>query len=338
MGWPVQWQVMVGGLDASSAMNDYLESIECSGHAGGKGDDARLTFNNNGGQLVAPPKNTPVEILIEGRTRFKGKTDSPESVVSRGGGRTLEIACSSIDKSSKVKQGMHLHKDDATLDEFLQASAKAAGVTISVDKTLGAIKRKYWSTRGRTFLRLGQMMADELGATFKIRDGQAVFAARGTGSAPGGGSTPTITVTAGDNLIEARIRPYEGTDRFAKARVRYYDRKQAKWLYKDVEIGDAPGSSDVVDLYGEDRPDEDAAESAGKGSKTDSEREGGSGSVTILYDPDVEVEGNCILSGIDASADGLYRIESWRDRITRDGGAEQELELKQPQGAASSGE
>ncbi len=336
MSLPVDWQIMVGGIDASSRMNDYIERIECSGHAGGKGDDARLVFNNKGGMLSAPPKNTPVSILIEGRLRFKGFADAPESVVTRGGGRLLEIACSAIDKTSKVKQGLHLHKDDATLKDFLEASAKAAGVTIQVDKELGEYKRPYWSTRGRTFLRLGQMLADELGATFKLQGNKAVFAGRGGGLAPGGGSTPTIYATAGINLIECRIRPYEGSPRYAKARVREYDRKKAKWKNHDVEIGDVPGGSDVRALL-EDRPDEESAKRSGKGRKTDSEREGGSGSLTILYNPDVEVEGTCIVAGVDPSSDGRYRIETWRDRITRDAGAEQELEIKQPQGSDEGG-
>lgn len=330
LGTGLDWQVICGGVDATAGWNDYVEAIECSGHAGGKGDDARLVFNNAGARLRAPEKNTPVLILIEGRTRFKGYTDSPESVVSRGGGRTIEVACSAIDKASKVKQGMHLHKDDADLKSFLEAAAKAAGCTIKVDGDLGGIKRKYWSTRGRDFLRLGTMLAEEFGGTFKLRGREAVFAQRGSGAAPGGGTTPTIYATAGRNLIECRIRPYEGRPRFAKARTRYYDRDEAKWKYKDVEIGDVPGGSDVRRLLGEDRIDDDAAERQGKGAKTESEREGGSGSCTILYDPDVEAEGTCVIEGVDASADGAYRIESWRDRIRRGPGAEQELELKQP--------
>lgn len=330
MSLGVEWQIMCGGIDATSHMNDYIEAIECSGHAGGKSDDARLTFNNKGGRLMAPPKNTPVTIIIEGRTRFQGYTDAPESVVTRGGGRLLEIACSAMDKTSKIKQGMHLYKDDASLKDFLEEAAKAAGVSITVDKSFADFQKPYWSTYGRDFLRLGQMLADDLGATFKIRGNKAVFAARGDGAAPGGGTTPTIYATAGVNLIECRIRPYEGRDRYAKARVRRYDRKKAKWLYEDVEIGDVPGKSDVRDLLDEDRPDQESAKRSAKGRKTDSEREGGSGSCTILYDPDVEVEGACIVEGVDGSSDGEYRIESWRDVIRRNTKAEQELELKQP--------
>lgn len=330
MSLPVPWQILVGGIDATERMNDYIESIECSGHAGGKGDDARLTFNNKGGRLRAPPKNTPVIIRIAGRTRFKGFTDAPESVVSRGGGRLLEIACSAMDKTGKIKQGLHLHADDATLKDFLEEAAKAAGITITVDKAFADFKRPYWSTGGRDFLRLGQMLADDLGATFKIRGTQAVFAARGSGAAPGGGTTPTIRAIAGKNLIECRIRPYEGRERFAKARVRRYDRDKAKWFNEDVEIGDVPGKSGVRALLTEARPDAESAKRAAQGRKTDSEREGGSGSCTILYDPDVEVEGTCIVEGVDGSADGSYRIESWRDRINRGSKAEQELELKQP--------
>ncbi|GEP11835.1 phage late control D family protein [Methylobacterium gnaphalii] len=337
MPFSVEWQISVGGIDCTSRMNPYMEAIECSGHAGGKSDSARLTFNDNGGQLILPQKNSPVTIVIEGRTRFKGYTDAPEHVTSRGGGRTLEISCSAIDKTGKTKQKVHLHKDDATLEDFLKEWAQKSGLSgIKVDPQFANIKRPYWSTRGRHFQRGAQMLADELGATFKIRGDQAVFAARGSGAAPGGGSTPTIQAIYGVNLIESRMRPYEGRQRYAKARTRYYDRAQSKWLYKDVEIGDAPGSSQTLDLTGEDRPDADSSERSAKGRKTNSEREGGSGSLTISYNPDVEVEGTCLLIGVRPGVDGPYRIESWTDKINRDGGAETSLEVKQPQGDTGS--
>lgn len=335
MSLPIEWQVFVAGINATSRMNRYIEAIECEGHAGGQSDSARLTFNAAGGMLMLPKKNSPVDIRIAGRLRFRGFTDAPEVVLARGGGTQLEIACAARDKTGDLKRRIHAHKDDCTLKDFLEAMAEKAGLSgIRIDENLGGFHRPYWSTRGRTFLRLGQMLADEYGATFKIRGDKAVFAARGGNSAPGGGALPTIRCWRGTplhpgNIVECRIRPYEGQYRYAKARTRYYDRDKAKWIYRDVEIG-AQGKAGAVDVTGEDRPDAASAERAAKGRKAESEREGGSGSITILYDPDVEVEGLAEVAGVYDGVDGTYRIESWRERITRSAQAEQELELKQP--------
>lgn len=339
MSLPVAWEIFVAGIEATDQMNPYVEGIECSGHSGGKADSARISFNDAGGTLILPPKKSLVEIRIEGRLRFKGYTDAPECVVDRGGGMKMEVACSSMDKTGKLKQALHYHQDDCTLKDFLTSVAKKAGLKgIKVDDELGSYHRRYWSTRGRTPLRMFQMLADEYGATFKVQADQAVFAARGAGSVPGGGSTPTIIISRADNLIECRMSPYEGRYRYVKARTRYYDRKKGKWLYKDIEIGDDPGSSDTLDLTGEDRQDEDAAGRSATGRKTESQREAGSGSATILYDPDVEAEGTAEFRDVRPGIDGPYRIESWTDRITREGMAETSLEVKQPQGSTGDDE
>lgn len=332
MSFPVTWRVMINGNDASSRMNPFVQSIECSGKAGGTADSATITFNDHGGQIILPPKNTPIQIYIQERLRFEGKTDVPQAVKTRGGGQALEVSCSSIDKGGKAKQAQRAHADDCTLKDFLEQSAKRAGMSIKVDDSLGAIHRDHWSTRGQNFLQLGQAMADELGATFKVRGSQAVFAKRGQGAAPGGGTTPTIKAISGVNLIECRLSPYEGRPRFAKARVRFYDRGEAKWKQKEVEVGTLSG--DVADVVGGSQADEASAGDAAEGRKTASEREGGSGSITILLNVDAEAEGICEVEGVRPGIDGPYRIETWRDKVERDGGAETELTLKQPQGSA----
>ncbi|WP_018261371.1 phage late control D family protein [Methylobacterium sp. WSM2598] len=329
-----EWRVSVNGTDASSAMNPYLVSIEVTDKAGGSSDTATLEFDDTDGQVRFPSKGSPVEIALEGVTVFKGVVDSAESSGSRGGVMTLSVSCKSVDKRGKAKQRLHKHKDDATLEEFLRDAAKEAGLSgVKVDKQLGAIKRAYWSTEGRSFLQLGQELAGELGATFKIQGDTAVFAARGAGATPAGGTMPSVEATRPGNLLTWRISPKETRPRYAKARVRYYDRKAAKWQTEDVEIGDAPGAPEVLDLPTAPRASKDHAKDHGRGRKAESEREGGSGEVAILLDVAARAEGTCVLSGTRPGIDGTYRIESVTHKVTR-GSAETTLSLKQPQGGA----
>ncbi len=141
-----------------------------------------------------------------------------------------------------------------------------------------------------------------------------------------------IQAVRGDNLLSWRIQPYESRPRFRRVRVRWYDRKAAKWKTKDAEIGAADGG-DVTDLLGRPRADEDQAGNAADGAKTASEREGGSGEVTLLLAPEARAEGACQVVGVRAGVDGSYRIESVTHSVTRKG-AETRLSLKQPQGSA----
>ncbi|WP_298959000.1 late control D family protein [uncultured Methylobacterium sp.] len=334
----VPWAVTIGGRPMTDRMNPYVESIEVTDKPGETGDTATLVFDDTDGQVMLPPKGAPITIMLGGAKKFEGVTDAPESSGSRGGGMQLTVHCTSHDKRSKVKERRSLHKDDATLEEFLKAAAKEAGIdSVKVDKALGSIKRPYWSSEGRSFQQLGQELADEFGATFKIRGKTAVLAARGGGATPGGASLPSVRAVRGDNLISWRLSPSESRPRFAKARVRYYDRRAAKWKQEDVEVGASPGASSgasgVVDLPPAPRADKDQAKSAAKGRKTASEREGGSGEVTLVFAVEACAEGTCVVEGVRAGIDGSYRIESVVHRVSR-GPSTTTLQLKQPQGEA----
>ncbi|ACL55607.1 phage late control D family protein [Methylobacterium nodulans] len=336
MSLATSWRVLVNGLDASDRMNPYIESIETTDNAGGKSDSASIVFDDTDGQVKLPTKGDPVEIELEGVSVFKGVVDSAESSAARGSGMQLTVSCKSVDKRGKVKERLHKHKDDATLEDFLKDAAKAAGLKdVKVDKSFASIKRPYWSTDGRTFLQLGQELAEELGATFKIQGDTAVFAKRGQGGTPGGGTMPTVRAIRRQNLVSWRITPKETRPRYAKARVRWYDRKEAKWKQEDVEIGNAPGAPEVLDLPAAPRATQDHAKDAGKGRKTESEREGGSGEVTLLLAVEARAEGTCEVIGTRPGVDGSYRIESVTHKVSRSG-AETTLSIKQPQGSAGS--
>lgn len=335
MSLAARWAVKVNGRSVTDRMNPYITSIETVDKAGGSADTATLEFDDAEGQCYLPQKGNDVEIEMEDVVVFVGVVDEPESSGTRGGGMTLTVTCTSVDKRGKVKEKQSLHKDDATLEDFLKAVAKKAGITsLKIDQSFKSIKRDWWSTENRNFLQLGRQLAEEFGATFKIRGKTAVFAKRGEGGSPDGGSLPTVRATRFENLITWRIRPAETRQRYAKARLRWYDRKKAKYKKEDVEIGNAPGF-DALDIPGAARADQDAAKRGGKGRATESEREGGAGDVTIMLDVTARAEGTCVVSGVRPGIDGPYRIETATHRNTRDG-AETQLSIKQPQGSAGS--
>lgn len=330
----VPWSVTINGRDMSDRMNPYIESIECTDKAGDSADTALLVFDDTDGQCVMPPKGATVAISLGSGIKFEGFVDEAESVAARGSGMQLNVSCTSVDKRGKAKQGLGLHKDDATLEDFLKAAAKEAGIdSVKVDPSFAKIKRPYWSTDGRNFLQLGRELAAEHGATFKIKGKKAVFAKRGDGAAPGGGALPTVQAIRGENVISWRLRPNESRPRFGKARVRTYDRRAAKWEEEEIEIGPSASAPDTADVDPAPRADKDAAKNAAGGRKTESEREGGSGDVTLIYTDEAWAEGTCICQGFRAGIDGTYRIESRIHAVTRKG-SETRLTLKQPQGEA----
>jgi phage protein D len=335
MPWKMSWRVEIDGREVSDRWNPYLISIETVDKAGTSTDSAELVFDNTDGQVLFPEKGTPIKIYLDNEMSFEGFTDEPRSSGARGQGRRFSVSCKGFDPKGKAKQRLDFHKDDATLQDFLSDAGKRAGITsVKVDKALGSIKRDYWEAGGRSFLHLGQTLANELGATFKVRGDKAVMAKRGEGKSASGQSLPKITARWGDNLMSWDISPNMGRDQHAKTRIRYFDRKAASFKEEDVEIKSGEGAPQATDLGRFDAPDKAGAKDKGNGNKTKAERETGGGTIRIDCDPRAKAEGSVTLEGADPGVDGDYRMETATHKLTRDGGSETSLSVKQPSGEA----
>ena len=333
--WKVTWKVIVDGKDMTSAMRPYLIDIEITDKDGSASDTCSLTFDDANGQVELPKDGASVEVFLNGVSKFKGTLDSVRSSGSRGGGRTLRVTAKGFDSRGKVKQPLLFHKDDATLQEFMNEAAKRAGMSfIKLDPDFGNIRRDYWSADGESFLHLGEKLAHEFGGTFKVRGDQAIIAKRGEGKATTGTKMPTITGIVGTNVISWDIAPFKGRRSFTKAKVRYFDRKVADFKSKDVEFNldrDLPESTNIVRAT---VSDESQAESVGDARKREAEREGGEGSVELDLTVEAQAEASFILSGARVGVDGEYRIASVRHKADRGGGSTTSLEVKQPGGTA----
>lgn len=335
MPWKVAWSVTVDGVDMSDRMNDFILSIEVTDKDGSASDTATLKFSDTDAQMFLPKDGARVVIALMGVVVFEGTVDEVRSSGARGSGRELTVSCKGFDSRGKVKEPLSFHKDNTTLESFLGDAAKRAGLKgVTIDQSFKGIQRPFWSADGETILHLGKRLAEELGGSFKIRGDKAVFAKRGEGKTPSGQDLPSVRAVWGDNLMTWDVAPFMGRKRFTKARVRYFDRKEAKWKEEDVEVSAKDGAPPSVDVVRFPKADKAEAKGAAKGRKTDSEREGGEGSVKIDLDPAARAEGSCIIEGARPGVDGLYRIVSVTHRLTRSGGSETSLELKQPQGDA----
>lgn len=333
MPWTVDWRVIVDGSDVSVNMRPYLLDIEVTDKDGTASDTCSLTFDDTDGQVMLPESGAKVRIFLQGAQVFSGTVDSVRSSGSRGGGRTLKVTAKGFDSRGKVKEAQGFHKDDATLQDFLDQAAKNAGLAgVKIGGDLGSIRRDYWAADGESFLQIGQKLARELDATFKIRAGDggdiAVLQPRD--------ETPLAAVAGivGVNVISWDIEPFAGRKAFTKAKVRYFDRKEAAFKTEEVTLdkgGDAPEATNLVRTTAADK---DQAKAIGKARKSESERESGGGSVEMDLTVAAQAEAPFTLVGARPGVDGTYRITSVRHSASRSGGATTSLELKQPQDGA----
>lgn len=326
------YSVTVNGTDITSTINPYLISISISDKAGSASDSASIELDDTGGQLILPAKGAKVVVMLgwadEGLSPvFEGTVGEVRSRGGRGG-RTISVTARGIDTASKAKQPQQKHFDDKSLKEVLEEAGKEAGITdIRVADDLADIKRPYWEMRDESFIAFGQRIAKEVGGTFKVVDGRATMVKRNGGSF----GFPAITAAWGVNLHTWDIAPFEGRSRFKKAKVRFYDRAEAKWKEREVETDIADTEAENTFSYS--AADEDEAEAKANSEKAESEREGGSGSVEIEGNVSAQPEGECVLIGARPGIDGTYRIDGLTHNYSRSGFTTS-LDLRQPTGEA----
>lgn len=330
MAWTVDWAVSVGGQDRTAAMRPLLMEISVTDKEGSASDSCELTFDDSDGLIALEGEGKPVAVTLAGVEVFSGMLDSIRSSGSRGGGRIIRMSAKGFDVRGKAKEPQTFHKDDASLEDFLSQSAQSAGYSLQLDPAFASVKRDWWGADNESFLALGQRLARELNGTFKLRDKRAVLVKRG-----GEQLSPVRGIVGqGGNVISWDIAPFTGRGTWTKARVEWFDRKQASYKQKDVsiELGrNLPESTNVVRLRA---GDDEQAQAVVDGRKGEAEREGGEGSVEMDITPEAQAEAPFILSGARPGVDGTYRIASVTHRANRSGGATTSLEIKQPGGEA----
>ena len=338
--WAARWAVSIDGTDMTDRMNPYLQSIEVQDKDGTATDTCSLVLDDSKAQIKMPSPGGSVKVSLNDVDVFEGTIDEIRSTGARGQGRILTISAKGFDANvdHKVKSQLDFHKDDATLQAFMDDAATRAGLQgITIDPAFASIVRDYWAADRESFLHLGERIARDYGGTFKIRGDRAVLAQRNTGVTPSGQPLPSLTAEWGKNLLRWDIAPYVGRPRSKKARVKYYDKKKAKFEEKVVEIDyDGDGDIDADDqqvatsLANYSANDADAATKSGTGKKTKSQRESGEGTVVVPLLPEARVEGTLTVKGARPGVDGPYRISSVTHKLDRSGGSTTTLELKQP--------
>lgn len=341
MGRSVFW-VSVNGTEISSTLAPILISMTITDADGGQSDTLEIELDDEGGMIALPPTNAPIQAGLayeedDGTpsgppVMFEGKVDKPNSSGSRGGGMTLTISAKSADVKGKPKAQAQKHADKGKLSKVAKEFGKDAGLEVEVAKGVD-IERDYWAMQGESFLNWGKRVAEEINATFKVRNGKAIFAERSSGTSASRKALPTIQATRPGNIISWQMSPSDDRQDWKKFQVRYYDRKKAKWNTEDVEAK-AKDRGSVEHLNSFAHPDQQSAAKRGKANSTEADRDRGGGSITIEGDPNAQSEAMCIVSGVRPGIDGSYRIKVARHRLTRSAGYTTELELSQPSGDA----
>lgn len=336
------FEINVGGNNVTERFNPILEQLSVSDSSGETSSKATISLADVDGRIFMPSKGDDLTISLGWNSLIQVFEGTIDEVRSRGGrrmGRVLSISAHGFDTGGKAKEPLELHKDESSLNDFMNEAAGKAGLSFQAEGKIASIKRKYWVAGTESFIHLGQRIANEVGAVFKIQGNQAYMwplnsAMTGVG-AGGNGSVQAVWGPAPiGNLLSWDIAPIIARPQFSKSRVRYYDHEKAEWKEKSKDIPGASGSDGAEHTHPLPRADVSEAEEAAEANSSLSEREAGSGHITIVGEPAAFPEGTCNVIGTRSGVDGTYRINASRHRLHRNHGFITNLELKQPSGGA----
>lgn len=331
------FRVEINGVDVTSRLSPLVTDIEVTKNSKRSAHTAEIKLADPDGSTLLPADGAKMKIWlgVEGEgvgEVFEGTVNDVNWSIARGGGRTLKIGATSADQKSKVKQPALRHKDKGTFKDTATEWGKKAGLTVQVIGDIGSVERDYWLQQHESFQAWGQRMGEELGASFQIMGDRAIFSPRNESMSASGQPLTPINAAWGDNLLSADISPVIGRPQYESVVTRYYDREEAKWKDEKVDVRSATATVKLTDQTS--AAGKSHAGSKSKSGSKKSEREKGSGSVTIVGNYAAEPEAPLFASGLRDGIDGEYIIDSVTHTLTKKNGFETKITIKKPTGTA----
>ncbi|RFB80388.1 phage late control D family protein [Methylovirgula sp. 4M-Z18] len=331
------WLLKIDGNDVTNNFDPVMISLKIKDTEGGKSDSLEAELDDTSGQIELPRTGATIYAEIGwvggGCITFDGKTDEPHSRGSRGGGQTLSLSAKSADQNSTAKQKAQRHKDNASFGDVAQEWGQQAGLDVKVDASLTQIQRPYWDMSHESFYGWGARIACELGATFKVSGGTAIFVARGSGESAGGAALTTVNASRPGNIINWDMTPVFDANKYASHKARWYDRKQAKWQEEEVTTDDSDGANASLREHYK-HGSQDRAKTKAQSNKSETDRKKGGGTILIDGEPAARSQAPCEVSGLRPGIDGTYKITDAEHTRHRKDGYTTQMTLEQPSGDA----
>ncbi len=318
-----QFFVYVAGTDVSMRWASRLDWLECSSYSGEVADTCSISLDDKDGQLVLPAKGAAIQIALgpkddSAEIIFDGIVDDVRSEGARGEGMMLVVDGKTADTKSKQKTKRNKHWDNKTIGEAVIDAGQWAGIMMTVAPRIAALKRKYIVQDYESALHFIERLSRQVGGTFKMIGGvRGVVLDRNSGQTVGGSSVADVVAIrdpsnpARNNLISWKISPLLTRPRFTEIRTRYYDRDEAKYKEKKIEVegakNDPQTQTDTLSTYT--GADEDDSDQIANSDALESDREKGVGEIRIDGNAAARAGGKIKLTGARPGVDGTYLMD-----------------------------
>lgn len=313
-----QCKITVDGKLVSGTFTSRLVSCEVTDAEGVSADTVSITLNDDP-PAALPRRGATIRVWMgyAGRLVFMGAFVADE-IEAEFKPYQLTITGRSADlRKAKAKQNRERHWDDKTLGDIVSQIAAEHGLTPRIDTEMGAHVYDWLGQQNESDIHFLERLAERHGATFGVKDGNLVFAAKGAGRSVSGAALTPIVVTLAD-LVEGtgRIR-LSDRSQYKAVTASYQDREKARRV--DVEE-DSDAEGEAIYRLGEPFADEKEARRAAKAKARDLKRNGGSFSCQIVGNPQARAGAPLTFSGVRSGADGMpFIIETARHAFSKSG-------------------
>lgn len=326
--------VEVAGVNVTSALEPFLISVHIVD--GANEYQCEIELDDRDGRLPIPALNSPLSVSLGWTAESVIKVwtgliqDVEHGFGRRQGGRRMWIKGNGGNFMGGVKsQAQDSHGDGAppgqqegpgvSLNSVLSSVAGASGLKAVVHGELGSITRDHWSQNNESGMHFVQRLANELGATFRLRGGDSLEFTK-PGEIPSGGNAGTVICKWGVNLIGYRVRPMAARPSWGGSNQQFFDTKAGQWMSVAKQFG-LPNpwalASSVFRLPNP-APNAGVADQHNGGAANQISF-GGDGTIIINGEPRAQMSSVAQIVGVRPGVDGEYLVKNAHHVYSRQG-------------------
>lgn len=326
-------QIYVNGYDVSPKLDPHLINMHV---IDGPHAALHVELDDRDGRLPLPPLDSNIIVSIGWYNEplwkvFGGVIFDIEHGFGRDqGGRRLWIHATGtnwkIGKNSEMNSWgegdpVSGQGQQVPLKQVLQDAFESQGLNIAVHSKFANIMRNFWMQNMESALHMGQRMANEHGALFRVTDGnQGVFTDYGQNA--DGSNTAVINAKWGDNLIGWRVHPIIARSTWSGSAQTWYDSITSKFgdiasSFSQNGISGGAGSSQFSHSGSAANKNNAGQDNSGVQNKV--QNEFGDGRIVINGEPRAAWNCGVQLIGARPGVDGLYRATQVEHIYSREG-------------------
>lgn len=329
-------EITIDGQPVAGAFYERLISVSVTDKEGIQSDTFEMELNDGPPSMLAIPRTGAI---VDIRIGYGAAASLGTYVVDKVSCKCLPYGMSISGKSedlgaSKLKQRGEKHWDNKKVKDIVNDIASEAGLSASVDSGIGEHEYEWFGQQDESPIHVLRRLEQRHNGLFKIKDGQMIFSARGSGNSAGGSFMGSVIVTP-DIIVQGSCS-FEASDRTKYSKVVAYHQDKNKAERVEVTAEGNP-DGDAEYRIAEPFSSVEEADKAAQAKAKDLKRGEGAASVTVIGDPGITAGAPLLFSGVRPGLDGVpYIIDTATHSYSKGDGYKTQISAKLYDGSSAS--